>query len=304
MQATIDRLAEWAGAHVPNAFRIVLIPIVAFVTIRLVNRLTRRLEKLADDGDPSTQSELEKRAETLARILRQAAAVFVWGTAAMLVLSELGVSIGPILAGASIAGVAVGFGAQTLVKDVISGFFILLENQFRVHDVVGIAGVSGTVEAINLRTTILRDAEGRVHVIPNGSISVVTNFTREWSVAVLDVRAPYGEGTDRALEAMRRVGDGLERDPAWARKLLGKFEYPGIETFGESAVVLRMTVRTLPQERWNVARELRVRVKRAFDESGIEIPLPHLTLRLEEGAREALLEGGRERGAASDSSSK
>ena len=301
MQPTIDRLAEWASAHVPNAFRIVLIPIAAWITIKIVNRLTRRLEKLADDGDAAVQSELEKRAQTLGRILRQAAAVFVWGTAAMLVLSELGVSIGPILAGASIAGVAVGFGAQTLVKDMISGFFILLENQFRVHDVVGIAGVSGTVESINLRTTVLRDAEGRVHVIPNGSISVVTNFTREWSVALLDVRVPYGKETDRALEVLRRVGEDLERDPEHGRKLLGKFEFPSIETLGESAVVARMTVRTLPQERWNVAREMRARAKKALDENGIEIPFPHLTLRLEESAAEALSRAGRERGAASDS---
>jgi small-conductance mechanosensitive channel len=287
----IDRLAEWATAHVPNAFRIVLIPLAAFVTVKILNKLTRRLEKLASDGDPTTQSEIEKRAQTLGRILRQAIAVFVWGTAAMLVLSELGVSIGPILAGASIAGVAVGFGAQTLVKDVISGFFILLENQFRVHDVISVAGVAGTVEAINLRTTVLRDAEGRVHVIPNGSISVVTNFTREWSVALLDIRVPYGEDTDRALSVLKQVGEGLEQDPVFGKKLAGKFEYPGIETFGESAVVVRMTVRTLPQERWNVAREMRVRAKKAFDESGIEIPFPHLTLRLDEGVARALRGG-------------
>ncbi len=280
MQPLVDRLSEWASTHVPNAFRIVLIPVAAYVVTKLLNRLVRRLERLADDGDPTTQTELEKRAATLGRILRQGIAVFVWGTAAMLVLSELGVSIGPILAGASIAGVAVGLGAQTLVKDMIAGFFILLENQFRVHDVITVAGVSGTVEAINLRTTLLRDGEGRVHVVPNGSISVVTNFTREWSVAVLDVGVPYAEDLDRVLSALRRVGDGLERDPAFAKKLLGKFEYPGIETFGESAVIVRMTVRTQPQERWSVARELRARVKKGFDASGIEIPFPHVTIEM------------------------
>jgi small-conductance mechanosensitive channel len=281
MQPLIDRLATWAIGHVANAARIVLIPLVALVTIKILYNLIGRLEKLADDGDPTTQTELEKRAATLARILRQAVAVFVWGTAAMLVLSELGVSLGPILAGAGIAGIAVGLGAQTLVKDMISGFFILLENQFRVHDVVSIAGVSGTVEAINLRTTVLRDVEGRVHVIPNGAISVVTNFTREWSVALLDVGVPYGEDTDRALSVLRRAGEGLERDPAIARKLLGRFEYPGIEKFSDSAVMVRMLVRTLPQERWSVEREMRARVKREFDESGISIPFPQVSVRIE-----------------------
>jgi moderate conductance mechanosensitive channel len=280
VHSPIDLLLEWASAHVPNAARIVLIPILAFIIVKVLNKLIRRLEKLADDGDPTTQSELEKRAATLSRILRQAAAVFVWGTAAMLVLSELGVSIGPILAGASIAGVAVGFGAQTLVKDMIAGFFILLENQFRVHDVIAVAGVSGTVEAINLRTTILRDVEGRVHVIPNGSISVVTNFTSGWSCAVLDVGTAYGEDTDRVLAVLRGVGEEIENDPVFGKKLLGKFEYPGIETLGESSVVLRMTVRTLPQERWSVQRELRARVKKAFDESGIEIPFRQLAVRI------------------------
>jgi moderate conductance mechanosensitive channel len=288
VQPVVDRLTEWGAAHVPNAFRIVLIPVAAYVTIKLLNKLVRRLEKLADDGDPATQSELEKRAATLGRILRQAIGVFVWGTAAMLVLSELGISIGPILAGAGIAGIAVGLGAQTLVKDVIGGFFILLENQFRVHDVIGVAGVSGKVEAINLRTTLLRDAEGRVHVIPNGAISVVTNYTREWSVAMLDVGVPYAEDLDRVLSVLKRVGGGIEQDPVVGRKLLQKFEYPGIETFGESAVIVRMLVRTLPQERWDVARELRARVKKAFDESGIEIPFRHVTVQLDGKAAEGL----------------
>ncbi len=298
MQPVVARLTEWGAAHVPNAFRIVLIPVAAYVTIKLLNKLVRRLEKLADDGDPATQSELEKRAATLGRILRQAIGVFVWGTAAMLVLSELGISIGPILAGAGIAGIAVGLGAQTLVKDVIGGFFILLENQFRVHDVIGVAGVSGKVEAINLRTTLLRDAEGRVHVIPNGAISVVTNYTREWSVAVLDVGVPYGEDMDRVLSVLRRVGDGLEQDPVFGKKLLQKFEYPGIETFGEWAVVVRMSVRTLPQERWDVAREVRARVKKAFDESGIEIPFRHVTIELHGKAAEGLQGGKAGNGAA------
>ncbi len=284
MGTYLERLVTWADQHVQNAVRIVLIPLVAYLVIKGIDRLIRRLEKLADEGDPSTRSEREKRVETLGRILRQVVAVFVWGIAAMSILSELGISIGPIMTGAGIAGLAVGFGAQTLVKDVIAGFFVLLENQFRVRDVITTGKVTGTVEAINLRTTVLRDDQGRVHVVPNGSIDVVTNHTRDWSRAVLDVGVAYKEDVDRVFAVLREVGDGMELDPIYSRKLTGRFEYPGIQSFGDSAVVVRMQVKTQPQESWDVTRELRRRVKRTFDERGIEIPYPHLTLDLPENA--------------------
>jgi small conductance mechanosensitive channel len=259
----------------------------AWILTRVAARIIRRLEEFADDGDPSVTSEREKRAQTLGRILRQTSYVVIWGIAAMAVLGELGVDLKPILAGAGIAGLAIGFGAQTLVKDLITGFFILLENQFRVGDVVQTAGVAGLVESINLRTTVLRDIEGRVHVIPNGSIEVVTNFTREWSRALLDMGVAYKEDTDRCYEVMRRVGSEMENDPTWGPKLVESFEYPGVESFGDSAVVLRMMAKTVPQERWNVLRELRRRIKREFDSEGIEIPFPHLTLYMGEGGGQA-----------------
>ena len=276
------RLQDWAGAHVPNFVRIVLIPALAWLLSRLARRLIRRLERLADDGDPATQNEAERRAATLGRVLRQVSAIFVWGTAAMLVLSELGVSLGPILAGAGIMGLAVGFGAQTLVKDVISGFFILLENQFRVGDVIEVSGVSGAVESINLRTTVLRDVEGRIHVVPNGSIAVVTNMTHGWSRAVVDVGVPYEEDTDRVVEVLRGVGAEMESDPEWAPKLSGAFQVPGIERLADSAVVVRILVDTKPLDRFSVVREMRRRVKKAFDEAGISIPFPQLAVHLPE----------------------
>ena len=272
------RLQEWGVGHVSNAIRIVLIPVGAWLLTKGIGKLVKRIESLVDDGDSATQTEAEKRAATLGKISRQVTAVFVWGTAAMLVLSDLGVPIAPILTGAGILGLAVGFGAQTLVKDVITGFFILLENQFRVGDVIQTAGVSGAVEAINLRTTVLRDGEGRVHVIPNGSIAVVTNFTHGYSRAVVDVGVAYREDTDRVAAVLERVGSDMEADPAWAARLAGKFQVPGVESFGDSSVVVRVMVDTKPQERWNVLRELRRRIKKAFDEEGIEIPFPQLTL--------------------------
>jgi small conductance mechanosensitive channel len=278
MEGLLDRMSRWGIEHVPNTLRILLILIVALLLSKLFRQLISRLERLADDDDPTTLSEREKRARTLGRILRQAVAVVVWGIAGMLVLGEIGVDLKPILAGAGIAGLAVGFGAQTLVKDWIAGFFILLENQFRVNDVIRTAGVEGLVEAMNLRTTILRDAEGRVHVVPNGSIVVVTNLTREGSRALLDVGVPYEEDTDRCLSVLRGVGQEMEKDPVYAPMLRGAFQLPGVERLDESAVVLRIWVETRPHHRWDVQRELRRRIKKAFDAAGIEIPFPQRTI--------------------------
>src|SRR5262245_15997178 len=286
MEGLLDRVSRWGVEHVPNALRIVLILAVALFLSKLFRHLISRLERLADDDDPLTLSEREKRARTLGRILRQAVGVLVWSVAAMLVLGEIGVDLKPILAGAGIAGLAVGFGAQTLVKDLIAGFFILLENQFRVNDVIRTAGVEGMVDAMNLRTTVLRDAEGRVHVIPNGSIDVVTNLTREGSRALLDIGVGYEEDTDRCNEVLHRVGQELGKDAVYGPMLRGPFQVLGIERLDASAVILRVWVETRPHHRWDVLREMRRRIKKAFDDAGIEIPYPQMTVhRVEDGKR-------------------
>jgi small conductance mechanosensitive channel len=203
----------------------------------------------------------------------------------MLVLGEFGVDLKPILAGAGILGLAVGFGAQTLVKDVITGFFILLENQIRVGDTVTAAGCTGVVEAVNLRTTVLRDQDGTTHIIPNSAITVVNNATRDWSRALLDVGVAYKEDTDRCEMVLRELGTSMEKDTFFGKKLIGPFEYPGVVKFGDSAVVLRMVVKTQAQDGPTVLRELRRRVKKAFDNAGIEIPFPHVkVVRDREGA--------------------
>jgi len=280
----LETLRTWAAANAPNVVRVVLILLLAWFVHHVLRTLIRRLERIAVDDDPSNVSEREKRAQTLSRILRQASFVLVWSVAVMLVLGELGVDLKPILAGAGILGLAVGFGAQTLVKDVITGFFILLENQIRVGDVVTAAGCSGQVEAVNLRTTVLRDVDGKTHIIPNSAITVVTNATRDWARALLDIGVAYKEDTDRCLAVLREVGSELERDPLYGKKLLGSFEYPGVQALGDSAVVLRMVAKTLPQEGLVVQRELRRRVKKAFDARDIEIPFPHVkVVRAESG---------------------
>ena len=278
IEGFLHSVQAWTVANLPNALRILLIAVGGFVLVRILGRLISRLELMAEDEDTTRTSETEKRARTLGRIARQAVAVMIWSVAVMLVLGELGLDLGPILAGAGIVGLAIGFGGQTLVKDLIGGFFVLFENQYRVNDVISTAGVAGLVEAINLRTTVLRDIEGRVHIIPNGSIGVVTNFTREWSRALLDIGVAYKEDTDRCFDVLRQVARSIEEDPEYASKLDGTFEFLGVEDLADSAVVLRMMVRTKPLEQWTVVRELRRRVKKAFDKHGIEIPFPHATL--------------------------
>ena len=273
-----NTIRVWAEAHTQNTLRIVLILVLAWLIHRLLRSIIKRIERISDDGDPHTTTELEKRAQTIGRILRQASSVLIGSVTAMLVLAEFGVDLKPILAGAGILGLAVGFGAQTLVKDVITGFFILLENQIRVDDTITAAGCTGVVEAVNLRTTVLRDYDGTTHIIPNSSITVVTNATRDWSRALLDVGVAYKEDTDRCVLVLREVGASIEKDPLFARKLLGSFEYPGVVKLGDSAVVLRVLVKTQAQDGPVVLRELRRRVKKAFDKADIEIPFPHIKL--------------------------
>jgi small-conductance mechanosensitive channel len=271
-----DTVRAWVVTHAQSSLRIVLILVLAWLVRAALRSIIRRIEQMSVAGDPHTTTELEKRAATVGRILRQAASVLVWSIAAMLVLAEFGFDLKPILAGAGILGLAVGFGAQTLVKDVITGFFILLENQIRVGDTVTAAGCTGVVETVNLRTTVLRDQDGTTHIIPNSAITVVANATRDWSRALLDVGVAYKEDTDRCEAVLREVGSALEKDPGFAKRLIGPFEYLGVVKLGDSSVVLRVVVKTQAHEGPAVLRELRRRVKKAFDAAGIEIPFPHV----------------------------
>jgi len=272
----VDTIRTWAEAHMQNVVRIGLILVMAWLVARLLRSLIKRIERISDDGDPNITTELEKRAQTISRILRQAASVLVWSVTIMLVLAEFGVDLKPILAGAGILGLAVGFGAQALVKDVITGFFILFENQIRVGDTVTAAGCTGVVESVSLRITVLRDQDGTTHIIPNSAITVVTNATRDWARALLDIGVAYKEDTDRCEAVLREVGGSLEQDPVFGKKLIGPFEYVGVVKLADSSVVLRLVVKTQANDGPAVLRELRRRVKKAFDQAGIEIPFPHI----------------------------
>ena len=280
--------AQWEtlrGVVVAHGIRILIILVACVVIYRLILLIVGRIRKAVEDDDPDSQSEVEKRAETLGRIIQQVSSVLLAAVAGMLIMNELGFEIGPLIAGAGIAGLAVGFGAPNLVRDVITGFFILLENQIRVGDVVEIAGKSGLVEEMNLRTTVLRDLEGSVHVIPNGSVDTVTNRTREWSRALLDVGVAYKENVDEVMQVLEEIGKTIEEDSEYRRHILEPLTILGVNDFADSAVMIRIMFKTRPLKQWEIGRELRRRIKNRFDELGIEIPFPHVTLYAGEGAQ-------------------
>jgi small-conductance mechanosensitive channel len=253
--------------------RIIGIWILAWFAYRVVRLAARRIEIAVDDGDDSVTTLRERRGRTISQLLRSVGRVVIL-VIALLLTFNLFIDIGPILAGAGILGLAVSFGAQSLVKDVISGFFILFENQFAIGDVVEAAGKSGVVEKMTLRVVVLRDVEGAMHVIPNGEIKVVSNKTRGWSRAVVDVGVAYDEDVDRALTVVRDEAAQFSTDKAWGSQLDGPVEVLGVESLADSAVVIRSLIRTQPGSQWNAAREFRRRMKNRFDREGIEIPYP------------------------------
>ena len=260
-----------------RGLKLAFIVFMAWAALRLVGLIARRIEKVVDDGDDATLTRQEKRGHTLAQLLRSVGRLLVFVIALMMCLGVF-VNIGPLLAGAGVVGLAVSFGAQSLVKDFLSGFFILFEDQFAVGDVVDINGKSGAVERMTLRIVQLRSLDGTVHTIPNGEIKAVSNLTRGWSRAVLEVGVAYDTDLDRALEVLRDEGRQFGSDSAWRIQLDGDPEVLGVEGMGDNAVTLRLVARTRPGQQWAVARELRRRIKLRFDREGIEIPFPQRTL--------------------------
>jgi small conductance mechanosensitive channel len=198
--------------------------------------------------------------------------------AVLMILGELGIQLAPLLATAGIGAVALGFGAQSLVKDVISGFFIILENQYRIGDAIDVAGVSGLVESVGLRKTVLRDLEGRVHTVPNGEIKVVTNLSKEWSRAVVDIGISHRENIDQIITLLSEIGKELADEEPYKSAILEPMQILGVEQIKESEIIIRMIVKTVPLKQWEVSRELRRRIKNRFDEKGIQIPFPHRLL--------------------------
>lgn len=276
MLAYLRGLDEGAKAASTMLMRIVLILFIAWLLQGISARLIRMFRGYMQGR---TAGDEARRIETLATVFRYVAVVVIALVAGSLVLNELGISVAPLLATAGVAGVAIGFGAQSLIKDYFNGFFLLLEDQVNQGDVVELAGKGGLVEEVTLRYVRLRDFEGHVHYVPNGEIKIVTNRTRGFATAVIEVGIAYREDVDEALAVMREVGQAMRADPKWSDRIAADTEIIGLDRLDSSAVVLRCRLRVVPAiEQWNVRREFLKRLKKAFDERDIEIPFPHLTV--------------------------
>jgi moderate conductance mechanosensitive channel len=267
--------ASWNPLAVTFA-RILIILVGAWLVRLAATRLIIAFRKRI--AGRMLDSEHVRRAETLGRAFRYLSSVVVALFAGTLILSELGISVAPILGAAGVAGLAIGFGAQSLVKDYFTGFFLLMENQFAKGDIVQIADKAGLVEDVTLRYAQLRDYDGNVHFVPNGLITTVTNMSRGFAFAVIDIGVAYREDVDEALAIMRDTARTMRDDAAYVNRILAEFEVAGVERWDESAVVLRGRFKVAPLQQWDVRREYLRRLKRAFDEKGIEIPYPHLTV--------------------------
>jgi len=268
--------------------RILLVLLLAWLGMVILRKILSQLEqRLLNQskitGEPPSES--EKRVETLIRLIRQAALIVLWVTTILILLKEIGIDVGPILASAGIVGLAVGFGAQNLVRDFISGFFFILENQVRVGDVAIVNGTGGLVESVNFRTIVLRDLGGTVHIFPNGTVTTLSNLTNEWSAYVFDIGVAYKENTDKVIEVMTRVGSEMKQDAIVGSFMLEEPEIFGVDKFDNSAVVIKGRIKTKPIRQWEVGREYLRRIKLAFDIAGIEIPFPHQTLYFGEASK-------------------
>lgn len=259
-----------------TGLKIVLIVVVALILQKVVRRLGLRLEKIFLKRREDDES--IKRSKTLSNLIIKSVNIFITIIAAITILGALDIQIGPILATAGVAGLAVGFAAQSLVKDIINGFFIILWDQIRVGDVVQVAGISGAVEDLNLKMTVLRSLEGNVHFIPNHLIDVVSNMTKEFSRYVFDIGVSYFEDVDEVIETMKEVDEELRTDPQFSEDILAPLEILGLDKFDDSAVIVRGRTTTKAGKQWGIGREFNRRLKKAFERKGISIPFPHLTL--------------------------
>lgn len=275
----VNSLGYWVIKDLPGILILIVLLIVMLrVSFGLVNRLKSILIKRMANNDGEPDLEVEKRVNTLMGILRKTVSVIIWSIFIMIILKKINIDIAPILAGAGIIGLAVGFGAQELVRDLITGFFILLEDQIRTGDVAVLNGTSGTVEKLELRTITLRDAGGVVHVFQNGKINTVSNMTKDWSAILFNIGVAYKENLTQVMKLMQDVGDGMFAEEEFKAKMLDTIEISGLNSFDDSALVIRGRIRTKPGQQWGIGREYRKRLKETFDEHNIEIPFPHQTI--------------------------
>lgn len=279
----LTKFVTWIVVELPS---IIILIILFILLLRALRFTTKKMKKIvtakAHKSTDIDEGEAEKRINTLTGIIYAVGRIFLWVIFLLILLGKFNINIGPILASAGIVGLAVGFGAQELVRDFISGFFILLEDQLRTGDWAVINGTDGLVEKIELRTVTLRDGAGTVHIFQNGKINTLSNMTKEWSAVVLQIGIAYKEDTDKAVLLMQQVGDEMYHDPKYKDVMLEPISISGVDSFAESSVIIRLVIKTKPMEQWAIGREYRRRLKKLFDEKNVEFPFPYRTLKWEE----------------------
>lgn len=264
-------ILEWFTEHGLAILGIILVSVLAYWLLGLITRsLSKHIQRMDNEED----SALDKRTETIFRVVHSTGIVLILGTAVLMVLTELGVAVTPVLASIGFVGLALGLGAQTLVGDIISGLFILIENQYMVGDAIEVNGLAGSVEQMTLRATMVRDLYGTLHIIPNGEIRVVSNKSRDWSRAVVDVGITYDADVDAAARVLNEIGQQMVADTAVAPLLLEPPTVTGVEGLDDWAVRLRIMAKTVPGQQWTVQRHLRRQIRLVFAEKGIEIAFP------------------------------
>jgi small-conductance mechanosensitive channel len=266
-----------------DAPKILFVVLMAFVLIRIFRAVVGKMASLQQRRLPSGLRSQQVR--TLAAVINSVGVFVVVFVSTLMILGTLGLNLGPLLASAGIVGLAIGFGAQTLVKDVINGFFILLENQYDVGDVVHIAGVKGTVENMSLRHTTLRDEDGTVHIVPNSAILIVSNTTRDWSQLTLKVVVAYSEPSDRIVSLLKQLGEEIRHEPAYADDIVSEIQVPGIDRIGNGEAEYLMLIKTRPSKQYGVSRELRRRIKESFHKNNIQTAGPGKVYVIDQGAR-------------------
>jgi len=269
----METIKTWA---LSTGLKIVFIMIGTLVLLILVKVTSTRLYNLLIKKEEDAEN--IKRAATIKSVIQNVFRIAVWIIAALIILGQLGIEIAPLLAAAGIAGLAIGFAGQSLVKDIINGFFILLWDQIRVGDVVEIGGKSGLVERVNLKMTVLRDLSGNVHFVPNGTIDVITNMTKDYSRCVFNIGVAYREDIDHVIDVLKQLDEEMRKDSEFGQYILEPIEILGLDEFADSAVVIKARSTTKPIKQWQVKREFNRRLKKRFDELNIEIPFPHVTL--------------------------
>ncbi|MFO8067233.1 MAG: mechanosensitive ion channel family protein [Bacteroidales bacterium] len=278
-QSFYSNMKTWVINELPGLLIIVVLFFIAFRIVKfLFRKLKKKLIHKAEKNSAIDSDESIKRINTLTSISHGTIRIILYVMFIMMILPKFGVNIAPVLASAGIIGLAIGFGAQELVRDYISGFFIILENQIRTSDVAIINGTGGLVESINLRTVVLRDFSGTVHIFQNGKISSLANMTKEWSAMVFDIGVAYKEDIQKVMHIMQQVGEELKNDEEFKDIIIEPIEVFGLNDFGDSALVIKARLKTKPIQQWTVGREYRKRLKVAFDKNNIEIPFPHRTV--------------------------